>query len=661
MVMKKLIALLVMLIVFFSSVFARPCEMKQYYGFAMDVDVSGMTEEQLKASMFLNECLNTLTRIIISKDRIVLEEERDRLNNVWTWEGATDYSSVVMFRKELQDALNGLTQSNIEKERYRRIFYDKSNSMARDALLSAISGVQVNVNLVSVASNVLLTSLRSYMDVQKRKDELSGELDDKLWELQKSEMNILTEMRKQMQDVYTEVFKDYDLKDNMAMTEAIISDFYNDLSQPDNKLKTQLLLDDAMTLRYFAPYWYERGNAFISLYEEDTLKKVNLQEAFKCFDKYAEMMAKCKLYRYDERLGMIALYRLRYGDISADWEKRELLSTVTEHLKKNGIAKLYASMVYIGELGEVDYGFNLLRQNLMDVELSAQDESLLAVVLYWDMLKNADIKDQINKCVAQIKGVSLENYMNYYLAVQNDPDVDEGLIEKTLRNTVYLDVDVRHKEIVSLQFGSKDSRIKYDAENMLISLEKRLPKENSVINYRCTFKDSKKFFESKQKLQRKIRRKVRYFKYHEFEVDGIGLISTITLHGKMYYYISIKSDWSSIYPYLKYLSTREGTKRYNRTDKVEAQFRRFYEKFKVNDISYTYEMINDAATKSQKLYTYGFEPQYTIKVMIPHESLNGTEGDRYSVKLCFITDNYTRKKNDFYLTGFIYQDEYTMF
>ena len=122
------------------------------------------TLDQMRAAMYLNESLNTLTRIMLSGDRIVLQEEQDRLDNIWEWKGTTDFISVLNYRKSLQLSLNELTKNEINKERYREAFERKNNAAARDAFLNAISGVQVNINPFALVTNILISSARSYMD-----------------------------------------------------------------------------------------------------------------------------------------------------------------------------------------------------------------------------------------------------------------------------------------------------------------------------------------------------------------------------------------------------------------------------------------------------------------------------------------------------------------
>ena len=84
----------------------------------------------------------------------------------------------------------------------------------------------------------------------------------------------------------------------------------------DLVIKSNLLLDKESVYQFFPPYWYERGCAFMDLFE-NTQNKDYLSKAWISFDRYEQMSNKFRLYRYDSNLGMIALYKLHYmNDLS---------------------------------------------------------------------------------------------------------------------------------------------------------------------------------------------------------------------------------------------------------------------------------------------------------------------------------------------------------
>lgn len=616
------------------------------------------TLDQMRAAMYLNESLNTLTRIMLSGDRIVLQEEQDRLDNIWEWKGTTDFISVLNYRKSLQLSLNELTKNEINKERYREAFERKNNAAARDAFLNAISGVQVNINPFALVTNILISSARSYMDYNKRKDDLAVELDDQLWKLEQSEMDELARLRQQVQDIYIETFKDFELENNMGLKISEIELFYHILEIGDYRLRAQELLDAQNTFQYFAPYWYERGNTYIHLFEA-TENRANLNEAMTSFDRYVDMNEKCQLYRYDPRLGMIAVYELMYRQDLSVQQKESLLEVIVDNIRTNGSARLYAALYYINELGKNDEGLNILRSNL-NPEVSGHNETVLAAATYWDSFTNDDLKDLFCKKVVVAEGVDLESYIAFWIKLKQEPAERYYPVQRQLQKSLSLEpIKYKKDEITRLALTSKSKTLRVNTQNIQVLMEeRRLSKnERQLTIYELFFAHESKFFKDRASLEKKIKT-VKYFKKHPNQIDAVQLISKIKLGNTDYYYVSSTNNWDAIVGYLGYASTKQGTKKYNQTEYIENQYRKFYSKYAVDEIDYVYSI---SKTETSDFSDMGFEPTYTFKVTIPHYSEDPESAERYSVTLCFLTDRIKNNDTFLHLTGMIFNNEYIKF
>ena len=152
--------------------------------------------------------------------------------------------------KEIENEL--IEKNEINKERYREAFERKNNAAARDAFLNAISGVQVNINPFALVTNILISSARSYMDYNKRKDDLAVELDDQLWKLEQSEMDELARLRQQVQDIYIETnLKDVYYRSNgkrYTLKEFVKSD--GEFSEITSLLGEGISYDDGGSMLY---------------------------------------------------------------------------------------------------------------------------------------------------------------------------------------------------------------------------------------------------------------------------------------------------------------------------------------------------------------------------------------------------------------------------
>ena len=396
------------------------------------------SEDQQKAAMLLNECIYTLTKVDLANNRLALEEEQFKLNNVLTWEGIGPYSTISEFRRSLNTELNGFVINSIEKERYHKAFDKKKNNAARNAFLGAISGVQVNVNWFSALSNVVLSSARALMDYNVKMDEYADELDERLWEVEKDEMKRITRLRNKAFEVLDEMFREHGLKENMRLTPRNVEDFFDMINRRDLDIKSNLMMEKESVYQFFPPYWYERGCVYMDLFEA-THKNDYLLRAWASFDRYEQMSNKFRLYRFDGNLGMIALYKLKYrNDYLSDDEKLALINEVTTNIKDNGNAYLLCVLQYLS-MNRIPEAYNLLAHCLTESKMTAKDEMILAAAASWDLLKDKEIKRYFIKALIETEKIGVNPFVSFMYVVRDDKDVDFYLLQRALQKDIQLE------------------------------------------------------------------------------------------------------------------------------------------------------------------------------------------------------------------------------
>lgn len=587
-------------------------------------------DNQQRAAMYLNECVYTLTKIKSTENRIVLEEEQYKLNNILAWEGVSTYRKVVSYRKDLQVNLNSLIKNDIEKERYQKALEKKKNGAARDAIFGAISGVQVNVNLVSLVSNVVLSSARAFMDYNKKMDEYNTELDDEMWKLKKDEMDIITDLRNSAFDVIDETFGKHGLKETMRLTEANVEDFFTMVGIADPSLRVKQMSSKEAVYQYFPQFWYERGFAYIDLYEK-TQDTDCLTQAWKMFDKYESMMKKCKLYRYDNNLGMIALYELKYKTNLTTNQKEALIKTVTTNVTENGNALLYCALQYL-EMQNPTEAYKLLSYCLNDGKITAKNEMVLVAAMSWETLKDSEAKSYFIKSLVSANGIGLDAYVTFLYAVRNDKTIDHYELNRNLQKTIMLNpIDYRKGDIseVQIQLSNPEKfQLKMDDWNIVrydykveIGDEKN---EWSLIQRKsiCKFSDPDKFFNTREELAEKTK----YLEGHgELVTDWV---SDIKLDDKTYYYISSSITWEDVQEaFCKYISV--SSEKYNsEVETRQKRFKKFLEKYGVEKVDLYYQFEKEGEETSISYYN---GPICKIDVEVK-------SSDNCSVKLCFRTD-----------------------
>jgi hypothetical protein len=621
--------------------------------------------DQLKAASFLNECINTLARIEHSDSQIVLEEELDRLTNVLGWKNATDYDSIVEFRKKLQNDLNALIINSINKNRYIKKYERKQNRVAKDAFLNAISGVQINVNWTSIVSNVLISSARAYMDYNKRKEELGEEMDDELWKLEIEQRNTISVLRQKLMDVYNEAYAKYDLENNMSMTIGEIRHFYDILEETDIRVKVQNLIDKVDILKYFTPYWFERGCAYIDLYEDNIIHGINnmsiLDKAWEAFMQYEELYQQCILYRYDYRTGMIALYKLKYLKGITQDQRERLIDIVLQNVGNDGNALLYAALECIESLNNVEKGFNIMRQILINEDTSAHNEVILAAAAYWDRLEDINVKDIFIRSIYSVNDIDLDAYIAFLNKIEQDKSINSYPIKLKLQSSISLiPIKMDKDKAIWSELTLNCNNDTFWFDNTEWDLNVDVMNGNTVTCYeyiQIPEDFDKKYFHSISDAYDNLKSKVKYFRVHTSDIDRVAPFSYIRFKNDKYYYLAKEfNDIKSYCTFRDLPADGEHIKKYDQTQNIESEYNDFCEKYLVKDVKYIYS-LTDSEAISNKMQSAS--AKYTYKIIIPH--IDDNSHSRYDIYLCFQTDYITAEDPLLYFSGIIFNNEYIRF
>ena len=617
------------------------------------------SEDQQKAAMLLNECIYTLTKVRLANNRLALEEEQFKLNNVLTWEGVSSYRTISDFRRSLNTELNGFVISSIEKERYQKAFEKKKNNAARDAIFGAISGVKINVNWVSIVSNTVLSSARALLDYNVKMDEYANELDEQMWALKKEELNSITTLRNEAFDVLDETFGEHGLKESMRLTEKNVEDFFDILNKKDLIIKSNLLLDKESVYQFFPPYWYERGCAFMDLFE-NTQNTDYLSKAWISFDRYEQMSDKFKLYRYDSNLGMIALFKLQYMNDLSEGRKLALIEEVTTNIKDNGNAYLFCALQYLS-LNKVSDMYNLLAQCLTNNQMTAKDEMLLAAAASWNMLKDKDVKDYFTRAICEAERIGINAYVSFMYTIRNDNDVDLYLLQRVLQKDIALvPIDDKKGDITVIQCQQNTEKFVYRIEDWDLvrwdfynDSDDKTQWYASVRHATHSLKDKEKFFGSKEDMAQEMY----YFKDHPDHLKDIP--SVVKIDGKKYYYLDASKDWEKgmVRYYTAQIESDKESKAYRKEkNKREEKYREFYKKYNVSKIESVFEFEYSKPKDVEEQHAVGY---YTGPICIMKIIIDS--GDICDVKLQFETDYIIGKKTKLRFCGIWFGEEYFKF
>ena len=621
-----------------------------------------VTLEQLSASLYLNDCISTLTKIQRSKSKIVLTDEQFILNNALRWDGDfTKYRSLYSFRNALQDVLKDMVITETNRQMFKEAFDRKKNAAVRDAILGAVSGTQLNVNVVSLASNIILKSAQSFMEYNKKMDDYDEELEKEMWQLEQEDMNAITEMRKNAFAVLYELFQDRDLNfsEELRLVENDFDNLFNYLELPAD-IRVDKLVDRESKYKYLPLYWYELGKTYIELWETQSTSDVLLEEAWDAFNHYKSITNHCRLYRFDYNLGDIALYELKYKKQLSTDEKYALLDVVRNNLSNNGNALLFSSIYYIEELSDYRNGINLFCDCLTDKTICEHNEILLYISLIWDRIDDYKLKEKISRSVLNSSDIDIQTYISFLYSINDDVLFDKySLYEVLQKGIIITPAKNQKKDVTRFVLYNNSALLKNNFDNWNYSLEKIDFHNNKkmISSFHVEFdgKNKKKFFSDLEELANKNS----YFKKHRDQ--RVFLDSHIKLSGKTYYYLSNDKTWDKIQPYMRSLVRKpdKNTKNCDNIFKAEDAYNHFYDKYAVDEIKFI--IVKDEDNDQELNYiARDNNAQYSFLVC-PILEDDAESVDVVDCKLVFVSDYMKGSDTDFFFEGIIFGQHYVRF
>lgn len=365
----------------------------------------GIDNQQVISQM--NYCINSLTRIINASSTEEIDHEINQILNNLTMEQIEGMDDINLFRMSLY---NNAAEAQITQEE--RMLRKKLQQMKRDqAKWSAISGALDNAMMLipgngakigpQLAFYGIVTMVRSgvdYMNVTKSNDILEQA---ELWSLKKRDMQTWKSLRSAAQEIVYNIYNKYHLKEYDRLTEETSNLYYQIIKGSSPERRIRQLYDNSKIFSNQIDYYYYLG---VSYYE---LK--NYQKAEEYFKKYEEVYNNIKLFRHDEKSGLIALYRLEYlQNLTLD-EQITLVNNVITNLPNNGLAYLTCALTLLGD-GQKETAATILRRALDNPNISNINEVMLGAL---------KLLPQLNPKSPNYKSLltSIGNYRsNYFIA-----------------------------------------------------------------------------------------------------------------------------------------------------------------------------------------------------------------------------------------------------
>lgn len=247
---KNVIAFLLLILMSCSAFSAGTGTQKQ----------SKQSQENVVAQM--NYCINSLTNIIHNKSIVVLDHESDQIINNLTMEQIVGLYEINDFRIDLFDAISRMQITEEERMLMRRLQSIKRDNLKWQALSNALSptimvtGGSPQQMAVQAGVQGLLTAARTAVEYQASKGEQNIEELRAMWDLRKSDLEEIANLRKSAIDIVFSLFNKYHLSEKDRLTERTANAFCNYISEPDAKKRIRQLEDNRETYKHFASYYF---------------------------------------------------------------------------------------------------------------------------------------------------------------------------------------------------------------------------------------------------------------------------------------------------------------------------------------------------------------------------------------------------------------------
>ena len=269
-------------------------------------------EEKWKAAYALNLCTVSISQIIEYNDLRFMDQEYENILNNLNLEMMPKDETLLDVLKQILDVI---TFFRID-EKERKLLDKEYQQKMKDAIWSAAPNPSVIMaggsgGWIGIAVTAAISIGTGYMNYRKEKAKIGLEQERKEWELERSLMEQLHGLRRQLFETAWRLADEYHFSDELRLTEKQIKQF-NEILQDDDPLRQYYRLE-YIQKQYdaYPPFWYYIGSAALKVADQfsndqdvchDYLEKANT-----FFDRFFKANAfENKLLREDPTVAQCA-------------------------------------------------------------------------------------------------------------------------------------------------------------------------------------------------------------------------------------------------------------------------------------------------------------------------------------------------------------------
>lgn len=331
--------------------------------------------DPLHTLLALNMARASIIKIIVTKDKMVLEQEYQniitklRFGNIASDEDMTklyNYWKTTIERKNLRDE---------EVEQTNASYNGEEEGLLLDTVNDIITS---DKSLMGFLENLAVSCVSSYFEYDNAKSELAERLSDELWQLKKEEIKDFDTLQQRMlssswelvrNGKYNEYLKKYFREhfgsyQHMVLSMEELQNFYGALALKDKKSRIDALRRYEYPLYAYPPYWCYRAKTAQELHNDEEAKS-----CFENFNKVWRPVLTRDPYKVEELQFRIAeILKREKPTNEAKHEAFKLLEEMMRYVPTQDWANdIFAGTAYFS-LGSRDKGIEIVAAH-PDVEI----------------------------------------------------------------------------------------------------------------------------------------------------------------------------------------------------------------------------------------------------------------------------------------------------
>lgn len=375
--------------------------------------------DKLRAAYALNMCTVSVSQIIKSRDQYVMDQEYNTILNNLNLENMPNEKSLLEILKQILDVITFFKIQEEDKkfieEDYRQALKQNlTKSVNIAGLIGSVSSIGISdltkpgtwiKTGLSIASTVGI----GYMNYRSGKTQAALEKRKKEWELQRTAIEQLNGLRRELLDTAWNITKSTGIKDEYRLTENQIEEYLEILNDSDDYRRFERL--DFIKGKFLAypPFWYQLGHTakLISDAEED-YKKQYINYAKVCF-KFFDNLTEKNLLRDDQIASSCALEYAELFNPEIEDEKVEIKRLLDKAMLYSGNSNDVLQLCAMGYLriGEVKTASRILWRLVNESYEENFNSEILSLIYY-----NTYLNILINNSDKEVKELVLINDEN---------------------------------------------------------------------------------------------------------------------------------------------------------------------------------------------------------------------------------------------------------